>query len=247
MTTGEVLPPEAEATPAAPLPQAARRGIPTAAATPGVAASLVLHAVLVAALLIFLPATTRSKPAEEDSVDVQFLTPDELTAMVDPAEIAPPAPASAVVNPSSGGSEAAPHAAPPPAPSAPPMIRATRMLSGGALADPRSRQARDALPHLAADERMVQLCDLEAMEQVHQWQPDSRPDRVVAYAMSEVAIAKDTIVANGAAIRGNGGWRTLRFTCGLLPDHAEVVSFAFQVGDPVPKEEWEAHHLAATE
>ena len=46
------------------------------------------------------------------------------------------------------------------------MIRPAEMLSAKTLADPRSKQARADLAKFAASERMVQLCNIEAMDQI---------------------------------------------------------------------------------
>jgi hypothetical protein len=117
------------------------------------------------------------------------------------------------------------------------------MLSAGVLADPRSRQAKATLPQLEPAERMIQLCGLEAMEQVHLWQPAFRPDSLVAYALSDPAIAANGVHAEGAAFRSEGNWYRMSFDCAVTPDHMRVLSFTFRVGDPVPPEEWEAHNL----
>jgi hypothetical protein len=85
------------------------------------------------------------------------------------------------------------------------------------------------------------------MEQVHDWQPDFQPERLVAYASAEFAIADDTILAEGAAFRSRGRWYRLRFECGLSADHETVTAFQFRVGDPVPKDQWAAQNLPAVE
>ncbi|MGO8020018.1 hypothetical protein AB9E19_34515, partial [Rhizobium leguminosarum] len=65
----------------------------------------------------------------------------------------------------------------PAAPIAPPALKPTefvearRLVSDKVLADPRSRRAREALSGLAGSERNLQLCDLEALEQVRRAQP----------------------------------------------------------------------------
>jgi hypothetical protein len=122
------------------------------------------------------------------------------------------------------------------------MIQPTEMLSAGTLADPRSRAARDLLPTLDDTEPMIQL-RLEAMEQVHAWRDTLRPTAVVAYAMAEAAVSGDRVDAGGAAFRSGGAWSGLSFECRLEPDHAAVAAFAFKVGAPVPKDEWEARNL----
>ena len=184
------------------------------------------------AIVFALPAVPPLASLQEKSLTVDLLTPEQFAAIAHP----PAEPAPAAVPP-------APEAVPPAEPGPAAMIHATQMLSAGALADPRSRQAREMLPQLAPDERMVQLCGLEAMEQVHQWRPDFQPDALVSYALSDPVIAADGIRADGAAFRSRGNWYGIRFDCGVSPDHRTVVRFEFRVGDPVPKDEWEARNL----
>ena len=119
------------------------------------------------------------------------------------------------------------------------------MLSGRALAGPRGREAREMPPGPNDTERMVQLCDLEAMEQVHEWRPDLRPDRVVPYAISVLAVDGGVVRADGAAFRSGRNWYNLRFKCQLAPGHGAVVGFEFLVGEPVPADQWEARNLPA--
>ncbi|WP_245262885.1 DUF930 domain-containing protein [Mesorhizobium australicum] len=141
--------------------------------------------------------------------------------------------------------------APAPAPSAPrfpatpAMIRPTRMLSAKTLADPRSKQARADLKTFASDERMVQLCNLEAMDQIRQWHADFQPERVVPYATAEEKITGTTIAANGAAFRSRKNWYSLKFKCQLAKDGESVIGFEFLVGDPVARDKWDELGLPA--
>ena len=125
------------------------------------------------------------------------------------------------------------------------MIVARTMLSGKTLADPRSRQARRDLATFADSERVVQLCNLEAMDQVQAWRSDFHPDRLVAYARADPKIAGELIAADGAALRSDGNWYDIRFECQLSPDHAQVVAFRFEVGNPVPRSQWDELGLPA--
>jgi hypothetical protein len=119
------------------------------------------------------------------------------------------------------------------------------MLSKKTLADPRSGQARRELATFADSERVVQLCNLEAMDQIEAWRSDFRPDRLVAYARSDVKMSGETIVADGAAFRSQKSWYDIKFKCEVARDHAKVVAFEFQVGDPVPRKDWEELNLPA--
>lgn len=186
------------------------------AATWTVVASLFVHTLVLLVAMVWRSAPI---PAPEVNIPVELLSPEQYEAET-----------------RSGGGTA-------PAPAVPGMIHATAMLSAAALADPKSRQAREMLPHIDATERSVQLCNLEAMEQVHAWKPDFAPERIVAYAMADLAIAGDTIRADGAAFLSGGEWYTLRFDCGLAADHASVASFDFKVGDTIPRDQWDAHSL----
>ncbi len=211
----------------------------------GIPASFLFHGLLVVALLLS-PAAPRLMHAPDVSVAVDILTPQQFHAAVDPkAEPVAPPPVAAPA-PAAPESRALPPATQPIAPKAPSgMIVAKTMLSEKTLADPRSGQARRELATFADGERVVQLCNLEAMDQVEAWRRDFQPDRVVAYARSDAKMTGDTIVADGAAFRSRQKWYDIKFKCEVAPDHAKVVAFEFQVGDPVPRDKWEELNLPA--
>ncbi len=189
-----------------------------------VGASLIAHALV---LLVAMVWRSASIPPPELNIPVELLSPEQYDAATR----------------SGAGAATEPNTPPGNASTEPGMIRPAAMLSASALADPKSRQARAMLPHFDPTERSIQLCDLEAMEQVHAWKPSFEPERIVAYAMADLAIAGDTIRADGAAFLSAGEWYTMHFDCGLSADHASVVSFAFKVGDTIPHDQWDAHNL----
>ena len=194
----------------------------------GIAASLLLHLAFGLALLGLLRAP-RLPATREESVDVM---------LVSAAPERPPSPSVAPVS-----------AAPAPAakPPAEDMVQAKRMLSGAALADPKSRHARAEFEGLAPDERMIQLCDIEAMAQIAAARPDLRPDSLIAYARSDPAIDAARVAADGAALHGRGGWYLLAFRCTLADDRRQpaVATFAFRLGPPIPRRDWERLNLPA--
>lgn len=122
------------------------------------------------------------------------------------------------------------------------LVAARTMLSAGALANPRSRKARQQLRTFSAGERIVQLCNIEAMEQVHAMQPALLPEAVSPYAFQELKLRGGSVVADGAAFYGGHQWYGLRFACEVRAE--KVVSFAFRVGQPIPRRQWEEHDLA---
>ncbi|RDJ20514.1 DUF930 domain-containing protein [Bosea caraganae] len=125
------------------------------------------------------------------------------------------------------------------------MVRARRVLSGNVLANPQSRGAREALNQLDDGERIEQLCNLEAMGQVHAWKAEFLPDRVVAYAMAGTKLSRTAMQADGAVFRSRQNWYRLKFKCELSPDRKTIAGFEFSVGDPVPHSDWRALDLPA--
>lgn len=207
-------------------------------ALPGAA---LLHLLLLAALgLISMRPLVEVPPLPESRIDVELLTPGAFDAMTRPKPVeAPPIPQP--VQPAPPSVQQAPAVVPPSEPDG--MIRASRMMAAEALANPLSRQAREMLPHLAADERIEQLCGIEAMSQIHAWKGAFAPDRVTAYARSDVSLSERALRAEGAVFRSGKLWYDLRFTCEFSRDRSRVVAFEFRVGEPVPRSLWRELNL----
>jgi len=203
---------------------------------PAISAAMLLHLLLLASLGLMSMRPRIAVPDQpESSAEIELLTPGEFDAMMrpKPAEvplIQPPVPQQAAPE------QPAPTPVQPPGPDG--MIRASRMMADDALAHPLSRQAREMLPLLAADERIEQLCGLEAMSQIHAWKDEFAADRVAAYARAELKFSGRTLQAEGAVFRSGRRWYDLRFTCEFSPDRSRVVAFEFRIGEPVPRALW---------
>ncbi|MCS0504184.1 DUF930 domain-containing protein [Ancylobacter mangrovi] len=206
-------------------------------------ASLALHGGLLALMLLVAIAPPLPVP-EPPAIQTEVISQRDfdllrgVTAAPAPApaaepELPPPAAPSAPL-PRSGGARAQPD-----------MVRPSRMLSEQALANPRSRGLRRALAGLAEEERIAQLCDLEAMEQIHAWRDEFQPDRLVDYALSDTRMEGQTLVAPRGAFRSRHQWYEVSFQCELDAGWRKVAGFAFHVGEPIPREEWAADNLAA--
>jgi hypothetical protein len=188
-------------------------------------ASCLLHIVL-AIVITITPQTRRvSEPLELVTVDI--VAPEEFERPSRrPDERPAPAPESAA-EPANG------------------MVHATHLYATDALAEPGSRQAREILPTLREDERILQLCILEAMEQVHRWKADYEPEFVIAYAMADAEITNGRVHADGGAFRSRDHWYNIKFECDVSPDLERVVDFAFSVGAEIPRSSWESYNLTA--
>lgn len=221
---------------------------------PGLPIAAVLHAALLAWLASVAIQTFEIVPIVEQSVEVELQTPEEFEALTrpKPPPVVTPVPAApALPEALPKSDEPAPSPQPPaaraqPAPvEADGMIHPPRMLSQRVLADPRSRETVALLPRLAPEERVEQLCGLEAMGQIHDWQRDFEPDRVTAYARAGTKLSGRVLTAEGAAFRSRRRWYGLRFACTVSADLKRVTAFAFHVGEPIPRERWEALGLPA--
>ncbi|WP_318558128.1 DUF930 domain-containing protein [Pseudorhizobium pelagicum] len=141
---------------------------------------------------------------------------------------------------------------PPPSPAKPasdrqPLVAARTLFSSRTLDDPRSRGARTALRQLGTEDRISQLCNIEAMEQVQRLTGDYRPDFVVAYAKADLKLAGLTLEADGGAIRSRQHWYDVTFICEVTPDLETVTAFQFSLGAEIPEAEWEEYALPAGE
>lgn len=213
----------------------------------GLGTSLGFH-ILIGLALLLVVAPRREDPPLDDSVTVDILTPQQFEA----ANKAPVAETRAepLTDASSKPSVESPVPDLAKLPTDRPdarisgMIQATRLMSAKVLNDPRSIKAKKALQQLASSERIVQLCNIEAMEQVHIWKTEFQPDFLVAYAMADTKLSGGRLQADGGAFRSKRRWYNIGFTCQVTPDLKDVASFAFLVGDEIPKTEWESHNLS---
>ncbi|CAN7249078.1 DUF930 domain-containing protein [Pararhizobium sp. LjRoot235] len=210
----------------------------------GLGASLGFH-ILIGLAILFAVAPRHQTPAVQESINVDVLTEQQFDA-ANKAE----APAKPLTDLSSEPSmeslvpDLSKKPAIQPRPADNGMIKATHLLSRKVLADPRSAKARKALQELALSERIVQLCNIEAMEQVHLWTSEFQPDFLVAYAMADSKLSGHKLQADGGAFRSKRRWYTIGFTCDVTADLKEVVSFAFRVGEAIPESQWEDHNLS---
>lgn len=197
--------------------------------------SLLLHGVVLVALAwitVGRPIQPRAvRPIEVEIInqlnDDAFDVPPDITA----TPLAAPAPTKE------------PDAAPP-AP-ADGMTAATELFASRILADPQNREVRDTLPQLENTERVIQLCNIEGLEQLHLAWPDVLPDSISSSAYTPVTLQGLTLDAQGAAFRARRKWFGLRFSCTVTPDITAVSGYRYAIGEAIPEADWESHDLIA--
>jgi len=217
---------------------------PTQRSAWGTAASLAFHLALFG-LLLLGPDKDKPKPQPPPAIAVQLMTAAQFAALTAPAETPPPAALAA---------PAAASPSPSPSPTTPAAkaalggtIRATQFFAGSVLAEPESAQVRAAMKTLDGSERLVQLCSIEAIEQIRRARPEFEPDTVVAYAMADMVTRDGALIADGGAFRSRREWYEVHFSCLAAADYSAVERFEFSVGQFIPHELWDAHDLTATE
>jgi hypothetical protein len=199
----------------------------------GALASLAAHALLLALVPLLALSRPIAPPLPPRAVEVELLST---------ADLAPAAPPPAPVL-------AAPSAEAEPAETAPPPeagpIEATQFFASKILAE--DQRIAAALPTLGNDERVVQLCNIEALEQIKAAKPEFFPDTLVAYAFGDMNVAAGMLTAPGAAFRSRRRWWNVSLRCAVAPDYSAVTAFEFTLGDEIPRNQWEEHYLTEEE
>ena len=209
----------------------------------GTALSVAFHATLLC-LILLGPDRDAPKPLPPPSIAVELMTAQQFAALTTPAQMPPaaaPAPPTATAPAEATTTRPVAKAAPGG------TIRATQFYAGSLLAEPESAKLRAAMTTLDGSERLVQLCSIEAIEQIRRARPEFDPDTVVAYAMADMATRDGALVADGGAFRSRREWYGVKFTCLASADYSAVERFEFSVGNFIPHEQWEEHYLTAAE
>lgn len=123
------------------------------------------------------------------------------------------------------------------------MTTATQYFTSRILHDPQNRQVNEMLPRLGPDERIIQLCNIEGLEQLRLVSAGVVPDSLDPSAMAETTIVGDSLDAPGGAYRLNKKWYAVTFTCKVGTDRQSVVEFKFRTGAAIPHDQWESHNL----
>lgn len=203
---------------------------------PATILSVVGHAVFLALLSVETPRHMIALKPPVAAVDVVMVAPPAVRPIAgDSLTTATPSETQADSEPSLPAEKARP--------SASGQVTATQYFAASVLEDPRNRGTRKKLATLSSDERLIQLCNIEAMEQLKRWKAGFVPDHVVAYATADPLMTATALKAPGAAVYASGNWYRLSFNCTSTPDLQNVAAFDFKLGRPIPRGEWEQDNL----
>ncbi|MBD8876420.1 DUF930 domain-containing protein [Roseibium polysiphoniae] len=214
----------------------------------GILLAVLLH-LLAAVLLLIFERHSQKPPPPVASMEVELIDRSSLPTDAPAATALPSEAAPEDVMPR--GELALPAPSPPARRRDPPSLEfppdglthATQFYAQALLTSPRGEQARSVLRQSTSDEQMVQVCNSEAMEQLAASNAGQVPDKVIAYAREEISLNGLDVEAPGAAIRRAGRWYELHYNCRVILEGWEVQSFAYAVGEEIPRWRWEALSL----
>ncbi|MEQ1953886.1 DUF930 domain-containing protein [Mesorhizobium yinganensis] len=118
----------------------------------------------------------------------------------------------------------------------PKLQKAKKLFSRNAGGDLIATTAMGEMPRSA---RAGELCATELRQQLLNASPPYLPEFVPRYGLKDGTV----IEYRRAAFRSGGQWYNLSFRCEVDSDAMTVVSFAFGVGDLVPRSEWKRRGL----
>jgi hypothetical protein len=101
--------------------------------------------------------------------------------------------------------------------------------------------ATTAMGDLPRGERVSQLCRTELQDQLLNLSPPYFPEVVPTYRPKNSTVIEITRYA----FKSLGQWYEISYRCEVDKDAMKVVSFAFQVGDPIPRSEWKRRRLGS--
>jgi len=118
----------------------------------------------------------------------------------------------------------------------PPLQEAKMLFSQAATGDPTSATAMNDVPR---DVRAGRLCVTELREQLLHALPPYFPELLPSHRLEDGTVIEIT----RTAFRASRQWFNLSYRCEVDPDVTKVVAFAFHVGEPVPRSEWQRRGL----
>jgi hypothetical protein len=118
------------------------------------------------------------------------------------------------------------------------LQEAKKLFSQAATGD---AVATTAMRRLSRGDRATQLCLTELGEQLLNASPPYFPDQLPAYSLNGIT----NIEVRDAAFQSAGQWYKFDYRCEVDGDATKVVSFGLNVGDPIPRSEWQRYDIRA--
>jgi hypothetical protein len=91
--------------------------------------------------------------------------------------------------------------------------------------------------------RLEQRCDAEVADRIASENEHFDPDKVIAYATGEPKMAGDEIKTRGGAFRSTPAPPHVDYKCLTAPDHMQILSLRYRIGDKIPEGDWDQYNL----
>lgn len=120
------------------------------------------------------------------------------------------------------------------------LTAATELHAADTLSDPRVRQALGKLPK---ERRIVQICMVEALEQIRRARPETLPQGLFFDPQNGAPIVEGVLTATGAAYRSGDAWYDVDFQCSVDAEAEAITAFGYRIGNAVPRAEWKTRRF----
>lgn len=110
---------------------------------------------------------------------------------------------------------------------------------GGSCAASADASMDRVLQKLEPEERAHQACSLRGLDAIRKGTHLKAIDRLKTSSRNQATFKDNVVVANGAAVRANHRWYTLKYKCTVTDDQMKAKTFDFQVGAEIPEDQWE--------
>ncbi len=118
------------------------------------------------------------------------------------------------------------------------LAKARTLFSEEITSDP---AIKTAMRNLSRGDRIDQLCQTELRQQLIHSSAQYNPRWLPSFRLS----AGNVLDAKGGAFKNGNEWYNVRFRCEVDSDATKVVSFAYDVGDVVPRSQWKSRRFPA--
>ncbi len=96
-----------------------------------------------------------------------------------------------------------------------------------------------ALASLAPYERSHQACIIRGLDALHKDKRLRTADRMKTSIFSRAVLDGTSLSAKGGAVRSNHRWYALNFNCDLTEDLMKARTFKYELGQEIPKDQWD--------
>lgn len=113
-----------------------------------------------------------------------------------------------------------------------PLTEARKLFSAEISEDPKAQTAMAGMPR---EGRANLLCMSELRGQLRTSRPPRQPELLPTFRLNDGTVLQH----RQAAFRADGQWYDLAFRCEVNDAVTRVVNFAYQVGDAIPRSDWQ--------